>query len=79
MEYKEIGIIVLILLMYFLGRNINGNTSEEEQKIAGFLGAAIVYPVIGVFVLALIFGVLSSPFFWAFFIPYIILKIKDEI
>lgn len=76
MEFNEIIIIALILLLYFLGRNINGNTSDEEQKIATFIGASMVYPIAGVFLLALIFGVLSSPFFWAFFIPFIILKIK---
>ena len=82
MEYEEAGWIVLILVMYFLARNIWGNTSEEEQKHAGLLGAAIMFPVIGVSVLALILGFLYSPFFWLFFIffiCYIIAKIKGEI
>tara|TARA_B100000989_G_C19509066_1_gene458006 strand:+ start:311 stop:592 length:282 start_codon:yes stop_codon:yes gene_type:complete len=66
MGYEEAGWIVLILVMYFLGRNIWGNTSEEEQKYAGFLGAAIMFPVRGFFVHALILGFLSSPFFGYF-------------
>ena len=78
MEYKEILIIAVILLICFLGRNANGNTSEEEQKIATVVGASIVYPLLGIGALAIILGVLSSPFFWAFFIPYLIVKFTEK-
>jgi len=65
MEQRELIILGLLLVVFFLGRNAIVDTSEKENKIAENIGILIMIPAGGAVILVIAWGLFTSWWFWA--------------
>ena len=73
---KDIMAYVLLLLMFFLWRNMSEETSKAEQKVAHFLSALVVIPLWVIFTISILLHLVQTVWFLPLLFSWAITRIN---